>query len=255
MGCMTGMFGREIIELPSRTVRLVNRVYRKLRLEAAYRKTEQEYARKGEGQKIDWDWKATHYNRVALLNVLASRNSAAAYLEIGCFRNELFDSLPLTVKVGVDPVQGGTVRATSDAFFATNTQKFDLIFIDGLHTYEQVHRDVANALKAVTPGGWIAMHDMLPRNVMEQHEPYSELTAWVGQGWKVAFELLKTEGVDFKIVKIDHGVGVIRVITPGTELADLSGPLNGPQFPYFCENYTRLPLVTWDEALPWLRTA
>ncbi|WP_371347714.1 class I SAM-dependent methyltransferase [Ancylobacter sp. IITR112] len=187
--------------------------------------------------------------------MLAARNPAAAYLEIGCFRNDLFDSLPLASKIGVDPVQGGTVRATSDEFFATNTQKFDLIFIDGLHTYEQVHRDVANALKVVNPGGWIAMHDMLPSSVMGQHEPHPEIGAWVGGGWKVGFELLQTQGVDFKIVKIDHGVGVIRVTNPGAALADLSGELAGPRFPYFYENYTRLPLVTWEEALPWLRTA
>lgn len=243
------------MSLPFRALRFAQRYRHKARLNAAYLKNKQEYERQGQGWKIDWNWKATHYNRIALLNVLAARNPTGAYLEIGCFKNDLFDSIPLAVKVGVDPVQGGTVRATSDAFFATNTQKFDLIFIDGLHTYDQVHRDVANALKAIKPGGWIAMHDMLPSNVMEQHEPYSEITAWVGQGWKVAFELLQTEGVDFKIVKIDHGVGVIRVLEPGSELADLSGPLGGPQFPYFYANYNRLPLATWEEALPWLRTS
>lgn len=243
------------MSLPFRALRFAQRYRHKARLHAAYVKNQQEYERQGQGWKIDWNWKATHYNRIALLNVLAARRPEGAYLEIGCFKNDLFDSIPLVVKVGVDPVQGGTVRATSDAFFATNTQKFDLIFIDGLHTYDQVHRDVANALKAIKPGGWIAMHDMLPSNVMEQHEPYSEISAWVGQGWKVAFELLQTEGVDFKIVKIDHGVGVIRVLEPGSALADFSGTLGGPQFPYFYENYTRLPLATWDEALPWLRTA
>lgn len=249
------MFSRNATDLPSRAVQFVNRAYLKLRSEAAFRKTELEYERQGQGGKIDWNWKGTNFNRVALLNVLAARNPTAAYLEIGCFKNDLFDSIPLPVKVGVDPVQGGTVRATSDAFFATNTQKFDLIFIDGLHTYDQVHRDVANALKAINPGGWIAMHDMLPSNAMEQHEPFPEIAAWVGGGWKVAFELLQTQGVDFKIVKIDHGVGVIRVLNPGSELADLSGQLSGPQFPYYYENYTRLPLASWDEALPWLRTA
>ncbi|SCW94890.1 class I SAM-dependent methyltransferase [Ancylobacter rudongensis] len=250
------MIDRKSTSVFARAGRFANALIHNERQQAWYHRVEREYSRLGQDQKFDWNWKATHYNRIALLTTLAARHPESAYLEIGCFKNALFDSLPLPVKVGVDPVQGGTVRATSDEFFASNTQKFDLIFIDGLHTYEQVHRDVANSLKAINPGGWIAMHDMLPGEVMEQHEPFIRTGRdWVGQGWKVAFELLKTEGVDFKIVKIDHGVGVIRVITPGTELADLSGPLNGPQFPYFCENYTRLPLVTWDEALPWLRTA
>lgn len=32
-------------------------------------------------------------------------------------------------------MRGGTHRMTSDAFFATNEEQFDLVFIDGLHHY------------------------------------------------------------------------------------------------------------------------
>lgn len=252
---MNNLLGGKGPNYLSRGLRLANRLYRKEHARLKYHKMARSYAQNGSIQTFDWDWDAIHYNRIALLNTLAARNPNAAYLEIGCFRNYLFNSLPLPIKVGVDPRQGGTVRATSDAFFASNTRKFDLIFIDGLHTYDQVHRDVANALKVINPGGWIAMHDMLPRNPMEQHEELTGITEWVGQSWKVAFELLETEGVDFKIVKIDYGVGVIRVETPGTELADRRASLDGMQFEYLYDNHTRLPLVSWEEALPWLREA
>jgi hypothetical protein len=36
----------------------------------------------------------------------------------------------LESSVGVDPEQGGSARMTSDEFFAENTDKFDLVFID-----------------------------------------------------------------------------------------------------------------------------
>lgn len=47
----------------------------------------------------------------------------------------------------------------SDAFFASTQEKFDCIHIDGDHSYEQVHRDLTNALDAVVENGIIIMHD------------------------------------------------------------------------------------------------
>ena len=36
-----------------------------------------------------------------------------SYLEIGTFHDELFDSIKCNLKVGVDPVSGGTIRKTT----------------------------------------------------------------------------------------------------------------------------------------------
>ena len=52
---------------------------------------------------------------------------------------------------------------TSDEFFELNNEKFDFVFVDGLE-HDQVRRDVENALRCLNPGGYIALHDMLPRN-------------------------------------------------------------------------------------------
>ena len=41
---------------------------------------------------------------------------------------------------------------TSDAFFATNKESFDFIFIDGLHEANQVFRDAMNSLEWLNPG-------------------------------------------------------------------------------------------------------
>ncbi|HET7873735.1 MAG TPA: class I SAM-dependent methyltransferase, partial [Terriglobales bacterium] len=111
---------------------------------------------------IDWKWEKINYNRIALVNLLAATKHEPSYLEIGCNTNDLFNSVPASQKVGVDPACGGTLRLTSDAFFAANKQLFDIVFIDGLHTYEQVRKDVVNSIKFLKPGGYIALHDMLP---------------------------------------------------------------------------------------------
>ena len=52
---------------------------------------------------------------------------------------------------------------TSDDFFRDNKEKFDLIFIDGLHETNQVDRDIENSLKFINKGGTILLHDCLPK--------------------------------------------------------------------------------------------
>ena len=203
---------------------------------------------------LDWDWGKTNFNRIAVVNLLLNRFKNPAYLEIGCASNALFNSVPSLQKTGVDPASGGNVRKTSDDFFATNSQRFDVIFIDGLHTYEQVRRDVINSIKAINYGGWIALHDMLPRNSIEHHVPIVSQGAWTGDVWKVAFELVKTGGVEFKILKIDHGVGVIKVLNRNAELKDFREELTFKEVDFYYDNLKELPIVEWDDAQDWLRS-
>lgn len=158
-------------------------------------------------------------------------------------------------KVGVDPAAGGTVRATSDEFFARNQSNFDVVFVDGLHTYEQVRKDVINSIKWLNNGGYVALHDLLPRNWIEHHTP--DLTkagdSWTGDVWKVAFELAQTEGIEFKIVKIDFGIGVLKVLRPGVVVKDLSSEIHDKEFTYFYDNVDKLPITDWEDAQSWLR--
>ena len=55
---------------------------------------------------------------------------------------------------------------TSDEFFAKASLpfRFDVVFIDGLHTYEQSRKDAENALGVIVEGGVIIMHDCNPPN-------------------------------------------------------------------------------------------
>jgi len=212
------------------------------------------WAHHADYRSFDWDWSEKNYNRTAVVNLLLNKFNNPAYLEIGCASNFTYDSVPVKNKIGVDPSSGGNVRKTSDEFFLANRSRFDVVFIDGLHTYEQVRRDVINAMKALNDGGWIAVHDMLPRNWIEQHIPIVSRSEWSGDVWKVAFELSQTEGVEFKILKIDYGIGVIKVLEKRTGLKDLTTNLLDKEFDYYYDNINKLPIVEWQDAQEWLRS-
>jgi hypothetical protein len=203
---------------------------------------------------LDWDWSRINFNRMAVISILTNKLKDPHYLEIGCSSDILFNSVPTINKVGVDPSSGGNVRLTSDEFFADNKQEFDVIFIDGLHTYDQVRRDLINSFGALKDGGWIAIHDMLPRNWTEHHLPIVSTGAWTGDVWKVAFELLATDGIEFKLLKLDHGVGVIKVLRKNIQLKDFREELWDKEFSWYYDNLSRLPIVEWREAQIWLKS-
>jgi SAM-dependent methyltransferase len=226
-------------------------LYRRLR-QLKYKWLQKKYAKNSYSGSFDWDWTVINYNRVALVNLLIAKKADCAYLEIGCDTNSVFNAVPILDKVGVDPQNGGNIRKTSDEFFITNSTFFDVIFIDGLHTYDQVRRDVINAIRFLKPDGWIAVHDMLPRNWIEEHVPMVSDDDWTGDVWKVAFELSKTDGVDFRILKIDHGIAVLRLTKDRPVLADLRNELSDKKFSYLYENISALPLAEWSDAYAWL---
>lgn len=203
-------------------------------------------------RRLKFKWSDIKYNRIAAVNLVLSQLNSPKYLEIGCASNSLFSSVPCEIKVGVDPDSGGTLQLTSDEFFETNVTKFNLIFIDGLHTYDQVRRDTLNALNSLEEGGYIMLHDMLPRNWKESHIPIITTGSWTGDVWKVAFELSDADGLDFRILKIDHGVGVLRKSEIDVQLPDYSENLRNEKFSYYFDNFNRLPVMEWEDFRTWL---
>jgi hypothetical protein len=203
--------------------------------------------------RLDYEWDQIHYDRRAVMNLLMAERPAGRYLEIGCAGDDLFDAVMAADKVGVDPVRGGTHRMTSDAFFAAYAgPAFDVVFVDGLHLYDQVRRDVEGALRVLAPGGWIGVHDMLPRDWLEEHVPQIRTRGWTGDGWKVAFELLASPDIEFRLLALDHGVLVARALTPVPRLADLSAELADKRFAWLHVNLARLPLVDYAAAAAWI---
>ena len=113
----------------------------------------------------NWSLYPRRYEIIQKIIELKNYNS---YLEIGCDKNQSFSNISINKRVGVDPIEGGTHKMTSDKFFINNSDKFDLIFIDGLHEYSQVMCDIKNSLTCLAHNGVILLHDCLPRNIWNQ---------------------------------------------------------------------------------------
>ena len=146
--------------------------------------------------------------RIQVLQNTIDRKKYKSYLEIGCFHNELYNNIKCEKKVGVDPYSGGTIRKTSDDFFSTNKDNFDIIFIDGLHRYYQVKKDILNSLKILNPNGVIMLHDCLPNTVYDQAIPRCKYN-WNGDVWKAIVEFRTLDNVDTYTCYADLGIGVI----------------------------------------------
>jgi len=147
-------------------------------------------------------------SRSEIIQNIIDEKKYTSYLEIGCFSNELFNSVRIKNKIGVDPVSGGTLRMTSDDFFMRNEDFFDIIFIDGLHHYEQVKKDIENSLKFLNKDGVILLHDCLPKNVFDQAVPRCTYN-WNGDVWKAIVETRCRKDIDTYTCYADQGIGVI----------------------------------------------
>jgi len=150
-----------------------------------------------------------NYYRWDLIKYLIEKNSYKDYLEIGCDQNQLFSKVKIDNKIGVDPESGGNIRKTSDAFFLINTDKFDIIFIDGLHTYDQVKKDIINSVKFLKEDGIILVHDCMPDSLAKQAVPRFKMK-WNGDVWKAIVDLRQNEDLDIYTCEIDEGIGVIK---------------------------------------------
>jgi len=144
-----------------------------------------------------------------LIQFLINKYDYSTYLEIGCDKDQSFSKIKISHKVGVDPISGGTIRKTSDEFFKNNKDKFDIIFIDGLHHYEQVIVDINNALSVLNDNGHILVHDCLPRTIAHQAIPRYR-GSWNGDVWKSIVELRTKKYLDVFTCEIDFGVGIIQ---------------------------------------------
>ena len=113
-------------------------------------------------KRLNYDW-SKQPSRTEIIQKIINLKKYSKYLEVGCDKNENFSKIMIEYKVGVDPLKGGTVRKTSDEFFKSNNEKFDLIFLDGLHTYEQTLKDIDNAIQIIEDEGIILVHDCLPK--------------------------------------------------------------------------------------------
>jgi Methyltransferase domain len=173
--------------------------------------------------------------RVAVVAAELRRFERPRYLEIGVHTGVLFTHVRARRKVGVDPapaipgwkwwlhpntaLRGSLVEATSDGYFAgvDPAAEFDVVFIDGEHSFEQSLRDVANALEHVSPEGVVLVHDVNPPTAASALPDPREAArlpggeSWCGDVWRTIVWLRATRrDLVVHTLDTDFGVGVVR---------------------------------------------
>lgn len=128
--------------------------------------------------------KSNHYfsyknlKRFQIIQKIIDETHAKTYLEIGISDGTCFEKINCDFKIGVDPCapykkpfsEGEKYfQMTSDDFFINQEnissivkRGIDVVFIDGLHEYTQVMRDVDNCLHYLNRDGYIVLHDCNP---------------------------------------------------------------------------------------------
>lgn len=184
--------------------------------------------------KLNYNFTENFY-RWDLIEYLIKKNNYKNYLEIGCDKNQLFSKVNINNKIGVDPVSGGNVRKTSDDFFKENKSSFDIVFIDGLHTYEQVKKDILNSVNCLLDEGIILVHDCMPDSLGKQAVPRYKMQ-WNGDVWKAIVDLRQQENLEIYTCEIDQGIGVISK-KKNTSILKLDKPINKLKFKDYFNNY------------------
>lgn len=176
-------------------------------------------------------------NHTELLQQLINEHSYKSYLEIGYGQGVNFNAIEVDKKVAVDPnmnfegfIEGCTyIHETSDTYFGSldGRTKFDIAFIDGEHSADQVERDIINAWQHLKKGGALVIHDVWPDKEEMTRVP-RETKIWTGDVFRAwaglleAYPDLKTD-----LIKDDYGIGVVYFdkdikIEPGFTKHDLT---------------------------------
>jgi hypothetical protein len=106
-------------------------------------------------------------------DLLRSFERDTNYLELGVQEGITFDAVDSARKTAVDPrflftAANDQVKTyqevSSDAFFSSipKDERFDVVFIDGLHTFEQTLRDFINTTSFLADDGYILIDDVKP---------------------------------------------------------------------------------------------
>lgn len=212
-------------------------------------------------------------NRVDIIQRIIDKTGAVTYLEIGVNKGRAFLKIRAREKFGVDPnlaIPGikktqwlmrnpSNLRAryfekTSDDFFESFEPgiSFDVVFIDGLHTYEQAMKDVMHSLQQLSARGIIILHDCNPSNKAAacpaesiEHakamNPDSWNDQWNGDVWKAICHLRCTRNdLNVFVLNCDHGVGIVSKGRPETLLDITETQLSGMTYDDLASNRTEL---------------
>ena len=195
--------------------------------------------------KLNYNFPLNYY-RWDLIEYLIRKNNYSDYLEIGCDQDQLFSKVKIKNKTGVDPSSGGSVRKNSDDFFKDNKDKFDIVFIDGLHIYDQVKRDILNSVDCLKENGIILVHDCMPDNMSKQAVPRYRMI-WNGDVWKAIVDLRQKEDLEIFTCAIDQGIGIIKK-NKNSSILKIEKSINKLKFEDYYNNYKEyLRVISLEE--------
>ncbi len=151
--------------------------------------------------------------RYDIIQKFINERQFKSFLEIGTFNGDTFKHITIDKKESVDPDPNckATHIMTSDEYFKNSQDKWDIIFIDGLHEHTQVYRDICNSLEHLNPNGVIVMHDCMPKNEKMQlwDNKSHQYEEWTGDTWKAYYKVYKELPYLVYVVDTDYGCGVI----------------------------------------------
>jgi hypothetical protein len=99
-------------------------------------------------------------------------------------------------------------------------ERFDLVFVDALHTYKSSLRDIVFGLHLVKKGGLLLVHDCNPPDRTFAGPEYQS-GGWCGVTFAAYLDVvLFTGGIDYVTVDTDYGCGII---SKDDRLADFAG--------------------------------
>ena len=194
-----------------------------------------------------------------IINSLIKRFNYRTYLEIGTQDFVNFNKVHILNKVCIEPFPNPsfnpklyTFIGTSDEYFKTINKNtlFDIVFIDGDHTKEQVLKDIENSLNHLSNNGTIVCHDCLPLTELMQSKQMVN-GPWTGDVWKSMAKLrIERTDLDNKVINTDMGCGIIR---RGSNIPYVP---NGEweNYNYFENNKNEMMnIITPDNFVKWLQ--
>ncbi len=158
-------------------------------------------------------------NHTEVINYTIQKKNYRSYLEVGTQNNINFHAVSCGLKHGVDPDPNysPTFKCTSDEFFEKNCMKYQCIFLDGLHTVEQIRKDFINAMECLTDDGVIIIHDTNPeKEIWTRHPRVSK--QWTGDVFKFICQL----SGEFITLPFDYGITIAKKMPFEISLNDIS---------------------------------
>ena len=163
----------------------------------------------------------------ALFNdIISARQLQGSYLEIGVEYGFTLEAVKLDTKYAVDPnpkfnsvfkpKNTKVFKNTSDLYFHSLPPevKFDLVYIDGLHTFQQTFKDLLNVLNHLNERAVVVIDDTVPSDsysaLPDPMQAYSAREAagapndfsWHGDVFKLVSILDNSKSLAFRLATI-----------------------------------------------------